>query len=225
MLSSYLFLDELQDSFADDAIIIPDEGGNLVWSMQTIKPKKNQRIFSNFGNSSMGYALPAAIGAAIGSGKEVIVIDGDGGFQMNIQELQTVKQYNLPIKIFILNNNCYGIIKQFQDAYFNSRYTATDEGDYTAPDFTKIAHAYGICALKATLHNRADMINASLKYKGPVLVDVIIDKGQKLTPKLEFGNSLEDMSPYLSDEEIKDHMIIDMIPRRDNSQGWVTFNK
>jgi hypothetical protein len=69
------------------------------------------------------------------------------------------------------------------------------------------------------------MINASLKYKGPVLVDVIIDKGQKLTPKLEFGNSLEDMSPYLSDEEIKDHMIIDMIPRRDNSQGWVTFNK
>jgi acetolactate synthase-1/2/3 large subunit len=225
MLSSYLFLDELQDSFADDAIIIPDEGGNLVWSMQTIKPKKNQRIFSNFGNSSMGYALPAAIGAAIGSGKEVIVIDGDGGFQMNIQELQTVKQYNLPIKIFILNNNCYGIIKQFQDAYFNSRYTATDEGDYTAPDFTKIAHAYGICSLKATLHNRADMINASLKYKGPVLVDVIIDKGQKLTPKLEFGNSLEDMSPYLSDEEIKDHMIIDMIPRRDNSQGWVTFNK
>jgi len=225
MLSSYLFLEELQESFADDAIIIPDEGGNLVWSMQTIKPKKNQRIFSNFGNSSMGYALPAAIGAAIGSGKEVIVIDGDGGFQMNIQELQTVKQYNLPIKIFILNNNCYGIIKQFQDAYFESRYTATDEGDYSAPDFTKVAQAYGISALKATTHNRADMINASLKFKGPILVDVMIDKGQKLTPKLEFGNPLEDMSPYLSDEEIKDHMIIDMIPRRDNSQGWVTLNK
>ena len=225
MLSSYNFLEELQESLPDDAIIIPDEGGNLVWSMQTIKPKKNQRIFSNFGNSSMGYALPAAIGAAIATKKEVYVIDGDGGFQMNIQELQTVKQYNLPVKIFILNNNCYGIIKQFQDAYFDSRYTATDEEDYTAPNFANVAQAYGITGLRATVHNRSDMINVAVKGKGPVLIDVLIDKGQKLTPKLEFGNPLEDMSPYQTDQWLNDHMIIDQLKRRDNSQGWVTLNK
>jgi acetolactate synthase-1/2/3 large subunit len=193
--------------------------------MQTIKPKKNQRIFSNFGNSSMGYALPAAIGAAIATEKDVYVIDGDGGFQMNIQELQTIKQYNLPVKIFILNNNCYGIIKQFQDAYFDSRYIATDEDDYSAPNFASVAMAYGITGLRATVHNRSDMINVAVKGKGPVLIDVLIDKGQKLTPKLEFGNPLEDMSPYQTDQWLKDHMIIDQLKRRDNSQGWVTLNK
>jgi acetolactate synthase I/II/III large subunit len=224
-LSSYSFLEELQESLPDDAIIIPDEGGNLVWSMQSFKPKRNQRVFSNFGNSSMGYALPAAIGAAIGSGKDVYVIDGDGGFQMNIQELQTIKQYKLPVRIFILNNNCYGIIKQFQDAYFDSRYTATDEGDYTAPDFAAVAQAYGITGLRADINNRSDMINVGVKGFSPVLIDVIIDKGQKLTPKLEFGNPLEDMSPYISDEELQGHMIVDMLPRRDNTQGWVTLNK
>ena len=223
ILTSYEFLEELNKHLPDNATIIPDEGGNLVWAMQSIKAKSNQRIFSNFGNSSMGYGLPAAIGAAIGNKGPVICIDGDGGFQMNIQELQTVKQYNLPIKIFILNNNCYGIIKQFQDAYFESRYTATDNQDYTAPDFVKVAEAYGIKAVEANKSNFKDIINLAIREENSILVNVIIDKEQKLTPKLEFGNPLEDMSPYLSDEEIKNNMIVDMIPRRDNSQGWVTL--
>ena len=94
---------EINKIVADDEIIIPDEGGHLIWCMQTFK-LKNQRMFSNFGNSSMGYALPSAIGAAIGTGKQIICIDGDGGFQMNIQELQTIKHYNLPVKIIIINN-------------------------------------------------------------------------------------------------------------------------
>jgi acetolactate synthase-1/2/3 large subunit len=223
--SSYSFLEKLAEQLPDDAIIIPDEGGNLVWSMQSIKPRRGQRIFSNFGNSSMGYALPAAIGASIATGKEVYCIDGDGGFQMNIQELQTVKQYNLPIKIIILNNNCYGIIKQFQDAYFGSRYTATDSTDYSAPNFSKIANAYGIRAVTADIDDREEAIEDAVEISRAILVDVKIDKGQKLTPKLEFGNPLEDMSPYLTDQEIEQYMIVDMIPRKDNTQGWVTLNK
>lgn len=223
VLTSYEFLEELDKYLPENAIIIPDEGGNLVWSMQSIKPKNNQRMFSNFGNSSMGYGLPAAIGAAIGNTGPVICIDGDGGFQMNIQELQTIKQYNLPIKIFILNNNCYGIIKQFQDAYFDSRYIATDNQDYTAPNFVGIAKAYGIKAVEANKSNFKEIINLAFQEEGSMLIDVIIDKKQKLTPKLEFGNPLEDMSPYITDEQIENNMIVEMIPRRDNSQGWVTL--
>jgi acetolactate synthase-1/2/3 large subunit len=224
-LTSYEFLEYLNSQLPSKSIVIPDEGGHLVWSMQSLKPKDDQRVFSNFGNSSMGYGLPAAIGAAIGNNNPVICIDGDGGFQMNIQELQTVKHYNLPIKIFIMNNNCYGIIKQFQDSYFDSRYIATEVQDYSVPDFIKIANAYGIKSIEANKENYKDVIDLVLKENNSILVNVIIDREQKLTPKLEFGNPLEDMSPYLDDETIKNNMIIDMIPRRDNTQGWVTLNK
>jgi acetolactate synthase-1/2/3 large subunit len=223
VLTSYEFLEELNSQLPETCTIIPDEGGHLVWSMQSITPKENQRMFSNFGNSSMGYGLPSAIGATIGSNDPVICIDGDGGFQMNLQELQTVKHYNLPLKIFIMNNNCYGIIKQFQDSYFDSRYTATETQDYSAPDFVELAKVYGIKSVHATKANYKEVIRLALQEPGSILVNVIIDREQKLTPKLEFGNPLEDMSPYLTDEQIKENMIIDMIPRRDNSQGWVTL--
>lgn len=223
-LSSYKFLEVLDKHLPDDSIIIPDEGGNLVWSMQSINIKKNQRMFSNFGNSSMGYALPASIGASIGSSKPVICIDGDGGFQMNIQELQTIKHYNLPVKIFILNNQCYGIIKQFQDAYFDSRYIATQGKDYSSPKFSEVANAYGIHSVTLDINSDLDKeIEAVISHKGPVLCEVMIDVSQKLTPKLEFGNPLEDMSPYMTDEQLEENMIVDMIERRDNSKGWVTL--
>jgi len=223
ILTSYEFLEELNNQLPETCTVIPDEGGHLVWSMQSITPKENQRIFSNFGNSSMGYGLPSAIGATIGSNDPVICIDGDGGFQMNLQELQTVKHYNLPLKIFIMNNDCYGIIKQFQDSYFDSRYTATETQDYSVPDFVELAKVYGIKAVHATKANYKEVIKLALQEPGSILVNVIIDREQKLTPKLEFGNPLEDMSPYLTNEQIKENMIIDMIPRRDNSQGWVTL--
>lgn len=225
VLTSYEFLEHLNTQLDSDSIVIPDEGGHLVWSMQSLKSKSNQRIFSNFGNSSMGYGLPAAIGAAIDTNRQVVCIDGDGGFQMNIQELQTVKHYNLPIKIFIMNNNCYGIIKQFQDSYFDSRYIATESQDYSVPDFIKVANAYGIKSIEANKNNYKDVISLALKEEGSILVNVMIDREQKLTPKLEFGNPLEDMSPYLDDKSIQDNMIIPMIPRKDNTQGWVTLNK
>jgi len=226
VLSSYEFMEELDRQLPTNAVIIPDEGGNLVWAMGSVKIKTEQRMFSNFGNSSMGYALPSAIGATIGTNRPIICIDGDGGFQMNIQELQTIRQYNLPVKIFILNNNCYGIIKQFQDTYFGSRYIATDGKDYTAPDFAKIAEAYGIYSVTATKNNYSDVIKYAMVYNGPILVDVLIDKNQKLVPKLEFGNPLEDMSPYITDEELKEYMLIKQLPRNAPTKGeWVTLQK
>ncbi len=183
------------EDLPDDCIIIPDQGGNLVWTMQSAKLKDGQKLFTNFGNSSMGFALPCAIGAAIGSGKKVYCIDGDGGFQMNIQELLTVKKYDLPIEIIILNNSGYGIIKQFQDSYFNSKYIATSKSDVFGDevDFVKIAEAYGVKTLQ----------------------DIPIPETQKIYPKLEFGNSLENMTPYIDFEK---DMVVPVPPKK--KLGW-----
>ena len=191
----YDYLDGFFNDLPDDCIIIPDQGGNLVWTMQSAKLKDGQKLFTNFGNSSMGFALPCAIGAAIGSGKKVYCIDGDGGFQMNIQELLTVKKYDLPIEIIILNNSGYGIIKQFQDSYFDSKYIATSKSDVFGDevDFVKIAEAYGVKTLQ----------------------DIPIPETQKIYPKLEFGNSLENMTPYIDFEK---DMIVPVPPKK--KLGW-----
>ena len=191
----YDYLEDLFDKIEDDCIVIPDQGGNLVWTMQSANLKDGQKLFTNFGNSSMGFALPAAIGAAIGSGKKVYCIDGDGGFQMNIQELLTVKKYNLPIEIIILNNSGYGIIKQFQDSYFGSKYVATSKDDVFGDevDFVKIAEAYGVKTLQ----------------------DIPIPETQKIYPKLEFGNSLENMTPYI---DFESDMFVPVPPKK--KLGW-----
>lgn len=191
----YDYLGDLFDKIEDDCIVIPDQGGNLVWTMQSAKLKESQKLFTNFGNSSMGFALPAAIGAAIGSGKKVYCIDGDGGFQMNVQELLTVKKYDLPIEIIILNNSGYGIIKQFQDSYFGSKYTATSKSDVFGDevDFVKIAEAYGVKTLR----------------------DIPIPETQKIYPKLEFGNSLENMTPYI---DFESDMFVPVPPKK--KLGW-----
>ena len=143
---------------------------------------------------------------------------------MNLQELQTVVHYNIPIKIFILNNLSYGIIKQFQDAYFGSRYVATQGKDYSPPKFAAVADAYGIKSCVIDLNSNLDLeIDKMMSYDGPVLCEVLIDTEQKLTPKLEFGRPLEDMSPYLSEETLKHHMIVPRVKRIDPSHGWITL--
>ena len=120
-----------------------------------------------------------------------------------------------------MNNNCYGIIKQFQDLVFNSRYIATEKKDYSAPDFVKVGNAYGIESIEANKENYKDIIDYALQKEGSVLVNVIIDSEQKLTPKLDFGNPLEDMSPHLDDEEIEKNMIVKRIPRKEKIKSWV----
>ncbi len=176
----------------DDAIVIPDCGGNLVWAMQAMNPR---RMFTNLGNSSMGYSLPAAIGASLACpGVPIVCVIGDGGIQMNIQELYTVKRLNLPITIIVLNNGGYGIIRQFQDTYLGSRHSAVN----MTIDVGKIAQAYGIDV------EYTDDI--TIRRDSPVLYDVNIDFDQKIIPKLEFGNSLENMTPHMP--ELIEHMIV-----------------
>ncbi len=208
-VNPYVFIDTLCDELDDNAIIIPDDGANLTWTMQAFRLKEGQSLFSAFGNSPMGYAFPAAIGAAFSQkNRQVVCIDGDGSFQINIQELQSVAYHKLPIKIFILNNRGYGIIKQFQELYLGSRFEATGKG-YSSPDFIGIAKAYKIKTV--TIKNHKELrqkIKEVLKYKGPVVCDVALWENQKIIPKLEFGKSIEDLTPYLPREEFLKNMIV-----------------
>ncbi len=225
-LSAYVCADAISAAAKPGDTVIIDEGGNLVWSMQSWRVKAGQRIISTFGNSPMGYAFPAAIGAAVAQpGKSIICIDGDGGFQMNIQELQTLAHYKLPVKIFLLNNRSMGIIKQFQDLAFNSRRHGSDpSGGYTAPDFVAVAKAYKIPAVRITsAKNIKAAVKKVLAMKGPVLCDMRIDEHQQLEPKIEYGKPLEDMYPYLSDAELAKNMIIEQLPRVERGKGWITL--
>jgi len=167
--------------------------------------------------------LPGAIGAAVAApGKQVICIDGDGGIQLNIQELQTIFHYQLPIKIFILNNHSMGIMKQFHDNYFGGQYDAvTPESGYSMPDFCKVAQAYGITAFSVKKpEDIKRSIQYALHYKGPIVCDVWINENQQLLPRLEFGRPLEDMRPYLSDNELNNNMIVATRPRIKGKRGW-----
>ena len=122
-----------------------DTGCSMVWTEQLLTIKKGQRLFSAFNNTPMGWSLPAAIGAAVSTGRKVISINGDGGFQMNMQELSTVVRNNLKIKIIIFSNKGYGMIQGTQDAYLNGKYEATDISTGLAfPDFGKIMRSYDI---------------------------------------------------------------------------------
>jgi acetolactate synthase-1/2/3 large subunit len=210
----YPFLESIK--LPEECIIIPDQGGNLIWTMQTMHLNGKQRLFTNLGNSSMGWALPAAIGAAIATkGKiPIVCIEGDGGIQMNIQELRTLESLRVPVTVIILNNEGYGIIRQFQDSYFGSRYIATSSQDVFGTDkgidFTKIAEAYGMKAFKT--------LDVTISTNESVVYDVPIDSNQKIFPKLEFGNSLENMTPYRND--LHKHMIIKPAPPNEK-YGWV----
>jgi acetolactate synthase-1/2/3 large subunit len=213
-LNPYCFIDRLSKKLSKKDIIVTDDGGHLTWTIQAFKVKKGQRVFSAFGNSPMGYAFPAALGASFANKKKrIICIDGDGSIQINIQELQTMVANNLPIKLFIINNDGYGIIKQFQELYLNKRYEASiSSKGVTNPNFNKISNAYGINYSEIKNNKEINkVLNKILNSKKPEFVNVIIDPNQKIIPKLQFGKPIEDLSPLLPRSEFKKNMIIPLL--------------
>jgi acetolactate synthase-1/2/3 large subunit len=192
LLNPYLVTQKIQSLMAEDAIVVSDCGANLCWVYQAFMPG-NQTLFTAGGNSPMGYALPAAIGAKLASpDKQTYCFIGDGGFQMNIQELQTIAHYDLDIKIVVFNNEGYGIIKQFQDTYMESRYEASGRG-YSVPDFKKVAEAYGL-SYKSV--QSLDDLDSGLWDQGAVVVDVAIPPNALITPKVEMDRFIHDQFPY-----------------------------
>jgi len=224
-VNPYFFIDRLSQKLNNKDIIVPCSGGNLTWTIQSFKIKKGQRLFSAYGNSPMGYALPAALGASLANNKKrVICIEGDGGIQINIQELQTMVNNNIPVKLFIINNNGYGIIKQFQELYLGGRYEATiPSKGVTNPNFKKISNAYGINYNEIKNNKDIDIIlKKVLKSKKPEFINVIIDSNQKIVPKLQFGKPIEDLSPLLPRSEFKKNMIIASL--QENSTDFTEAN-
>lgn len=193
-LSPYDVTELFIKSSNEDTIIVSDCGANLCWVYQSYLPFGGL-LFTAGGNSPMGYSLPAAIGAYFADPKKsVLCFIGDGGIQMNIQELQTIYHYKIPVKIIILNNLGYGIIKQFQDAYFESRYVATGDG-YSQPDFGDISKAYQIKYSRVTSLSEIDK-HLSNKIAEPEIIDVILPEHALITPKLEMGKSFSNQFPY-----------------------------
>lgn len=199
-LSPYLVVQKFSALMNNDAVLITDAGANHCWIYQMFYRTNDQYLMTSSGHYSMGYSLPAAIGSKLTNpNRQVVSFNGDGGVQMNIQELQTIREYNLDIKVVVFNNYALGMIKQFQDSYMNSRYEATDYGKGPGnPDLEKIAAAYHMDYKKVV--NLED-ITSELLAPGSRLIEIIIDKGTLIEPKLEMGRPINDQFPYLSDTE------------------------
>ena len=207
-VNPYVFTNYLSEILNKKDIIIADDGGHLTWTIQSFKIKEGQKLFSAFGNSPMGYALPASIGASIVKNKSrVICIDGDGSIQINLQELHTIDKLRLPIKIFILNNDGYGIIKQFQDLYLDKRHEASGKG-VSNPDFKKISSAFNINYNIIKNHKDLIKLKKIITSKKPEIIEIKIKSNQKIIPKLQFGNPIEDLSPLLNRKEFQKNMHI-----------------
>lgn len=195
-LSPYEVVRRINACIDRNAIVIGDTGAAVCWLFQSFQVT-GHTLFTAGGNSPMGYALPAAIGAKMAEpGKQVISYNGDGGFQLNLQELQTIVFNKLDIPIVIMNNSSYGIIKQFQDSYLDGRYTASLDG-YSSPDFGKIATAYGLKYIKVTA---LDQIEEAIFAQGSIIIDVILSEDTLIEPKLEMGRPINDQYPYLADK-------------------------
>ncbi len=196
-VSPYDVVRRINDVIARNAIVVGDTGAAVCWLHQAFKVKEHT-LFTAGGNSPMGYGLPAAIGAKLAaSDRQVVSYNGDGGFQLNIQELQTLKHYDLDVAVVVMNNGSYGIIKQFQDSYLGSRYSASQDG-YGTPDFGQVARAYG---LRYARIENVDQIVPELFAGGPIVIDVMLSEQTLIEPKLEMGRPINDQFPYLDDAE------------------------
>jgi acetolactate synthase-1/2/3 large subunit len=180
-------------------VISLDVGQHQMWAAQSLDVGPNQRVITSAGMGAMGYALPAALGAAFATRRAapVLCIAGDAGFQLNIQELETIRRNRLPVKIAVINNGAHGMTRQFQQTYFDGRYEGTVNG-YSAPDFAAIGRAYGIASgsVSEPGHVRAAVARLWADPLEPYLLDVKIDAMTNVYPKLAFGRPVSEMEPF-----------------------------
>ena len=219
-INPYAFTNNLFDNIKQNSNIITGDGTAAVITFKAAKLKKNQRLFTNKGCASMGYDLPAIIGAFFSNNKnDLICITGDGSIMMNLQELQTISGYKIPAKIFILNNEGYHSIRQTQHNYFNGREIGCGKNSgLTFPSFKKIANAFNFKYFR--IRNILDCkrkIKSILNYKKALICEVNIDKKQLFEPRIvSYKDSegklktppLEEMSPILSKKTFNETMII-----------------
>ena len=220
-VNAYAFFDALSRNLKEGSISIATSGASCVAGHQSYVIKKGTRFINNNVIASMGYGLPASIGACVANGKkQVIAFEGDGGLMMNIQELQTLVTNKLPVKLFIINNNGYHSLRITQTNLFNKRYVGIgpESGDLSFPDYKKIADAFGIKYYSIKDNKSLDRIISNvIKLDGPVVTEVFTNETQVWEPKSSGRKNskgeiesppLEDMAPFLSREELKENMYI-----------------
>ena len=187
-----------------------DIGQNQMWAAQTLQLKRGQRFITSGGLAPMGFSMPAAIGASFANPNRTIYsISGDGGFHMAIQSLMLISQYNLPIKVVVLNNNALGMITQFQHLYFEDRMAGTTQnGGYFVPNIKSLANSYGLsyyCISEKDLSNDV-LINGILSSRN-CIIEYLIEGLTTVCPKLEYNKSIEMPIPLLSEKELLENMI------------------
>jgi len=219
-VNPYVFFRVLSEEMGPRDILVGDCGGNIVTSNHAFETKNGQRNISSNGNSPMGFSHSAAMGAWLAAqktpGQNVVCTIGDGGFNMNIQELQTYKNYDIRAKTFIVNNHVYGITKAFQMTNFEGRMEACGPVGYNPPDFVKICGAYGIKTVQIEDNTEIrEKIREVLKCDGVVVCDVNCHEWYEYSPRI-FGwkTPIEDMYPYLPREEFRANMLIEPV------EGW-----
>ncbi len=223
-INNYVFIDALSDVVPPGALLVPgSSGGCSEVTMQAFRMKKGQRMFNSEGLGPMGFGIAAAIGGCVASGhQETICIDGDGGFIMNIQELEVVKRLNLPIKFFVLNNNGYVSIRNTQNTHFSGNLVASGEDSgLTLPPIEKQAYAYGIpFAQLSTPENLRDNLNGILAIEGPVICEIMLPPTHTTLPKTSVykkedgsfaARPMEDLAPFLDREEFEENMIVEIV--------------
>ena len=212
----YAFLRVLSEEMKSDDILAADCGGNVIATNHSFNTKTGQRYFTNNGNSPMGFSFAGSIGAWFASDKDkqnVVCVIGDGGMNMNIQELQTLKNYNIGVKVVILNNHIYGITKAFQKVNFEGRMEACGPVGYDPPDFIKVAESYGLATMRIESGMDYEVVRAQIKnflnHDGPMIIDVDCHEYHKYDPRLiGWETPIEDMYPYL-DREFLENMYIE----------------
>jgi len=192
-LKPQFVIEELSRLTEGKAIVTTEVGQNQMWAAQFYKYSRPRTFISSGGLGTMGYGFPAAMGAKVGNPDCVVIgIAGDGSFQMNSQELATVVQFNIQVKIAILNNSFLGMVRQWQELFFDKRYSSTCMRG--APDFVKLAEAYGATGLRATEPEQvAQVIEKALSIDGPVIMDFVVDPEENVAPMVPAGKSLREM--------------------------------
>ncbi len=217
-ISTYELIEELSKQVSANATLVPSSAGTVAEiCYQALKVKKGQKVRSNHGLGSMGYELPEAIGAHFATGGEVVTVCGDGGMQLNVQELAIIGGRKLPVKIFVVNNSGYSSIRNMQRNHFQGRYAGSNaETGLLLPDMAKLAEAYGIESLSVSRpENLSEAVAKTLGSEGPALCDVQVDPFCIVSPRSAskvqpdgsmVSTPLEDLFPFLPKEELEEEL-------------------